>query len=166
MKVENNPENGPSSDHHQTIAKIQEGIVIDHILASKALLLARILKLQEALEKGTGVIIIGLNLPSKRMDRKDIIKIAPWKPTPQELEVVALVSPTATLNIIQDYKVSSKGQVHLSNRVGDVISCPDKSCITHYEEVPGTFDVLHKSPITLRCHFCETIFYDKLIQFK
>ncbi|HEW89869.1 MAG TPA: aspartate carbamoyltransferase regulatory subunit, partial [Candidatus Bathyarchaeota archaeon] len=54
------------------VAKIKEGTVIDHITAGRALMVLKILGI-------TGregfVVSVAMNVPSKKMGRKDIVKI-------------------------------------------------------------------------------------------
>jgi len=149
-----------------TIAKIQKGIVIDHIPAGKAFLIAQVLGLN-ALARETGdIIAIGINFESPSLIRKDIIKVENLSLTRDMLNVVALIAPLATISRIDKEEVIEKHKVEIPNRVGDIVVCPDRFCITNHEEVPGKFFVMENNPLTLRCHYCETMFFGPLIKYK
>ncbi len=149
-----------------TIARIQTGIVIDHIPAGKAFLISQLLGLN-ALARSTGEIIaIGINFDSNSMERKDIIKVENLSLTRDMLNVVALIAPMATISRIENNVVTEKHKVEIPDRIGDLVKCPDRFCITNHEEVPGSFIVTEKNPLTLRCHYCETDFFGPLIKYK
>ncbi len=149
-----------------TIAKIETGIVIDHIPAGKAYLIVRVLALN-ALARETGdIIAIGTNFESPSMKKKDIIKVENLSLSRDMLNVVALIAPFATITRIADGQVIEKHKVEIPNQIGDIVVCPDRFCITNHEEVPGKFLVVSQDPLTLRCHYCETEFFGPLIRYK
>ncbi len=149
-----------------TIAKIQKGIVIDHIPAGKAFLIAQVLGLN-ALARETGdIIAIGINFESLSITRKDIIKVENLSLTRDMLNVVSLIAPLATISRIDKEEVIEKHKVEIPSQVGDIVICPDRFCITNHEEVPGKFFVVDKDPLTLRCNYCETLFFGPLIKYK
>lgn len=149
-----------------TIAKIQKGIVIDHIPAGKAFLIAQVLGLN-ALARETGdIIVIGINFESPSITRKDIIKVENLSLTRNMLNVVALIAPFATISRIDKEEVIEKHKVETPSQVGDIVICPDRFCITNHEEVPAKFFVVDKDPLTLRCYYCETLFFGPLIKYK
>ncbi len=149
-----------------TIAKIQKGIVIDHIPAGKAFLIAQVLGLN-ALARQTGdIIAIGINFESPSLIKKDIIKVENLSLSRDMLNVVALIAPLATISRIDKEEVIEKHKVEIPKRVGDIVVCPDRFCITNHEEVPGKFSVMDKDPLTLMCHYCETLFFGPLIKYK
>jgi len=148
------------------IRKIRSGIVIDHIQQGKALLIARLLGLEELAEEHRVRISIGLNCDSPTLGKKDIIKVEDWGLTERQLNYVALISPYATINTIKDFKVIEKRSVTLPKMVEDVVICPDRFCITNHEDVVPKFYVVKTEPVTLKCHYCEIEFHGKLIKFK
>jgi aspartate carbamoyltransferase regulatory subunit len=153
-------------DRSVTIAKIESGIVIDHITAGKANLIMQVLGLN-ALARATGdIIAVGINFDSPSMVRKDIIKVENLSLTRDMLNVVALIAPAATITRIQNGRVTEKHKVETPKEVGDIVICPDRFCITNHEEVPGKFGISSLNPVTLRCHYCETEFYGPLIKYK
>ncbi len=149
-----------------TIAKIEQGIVIDHIPAGRAFLIAKLLGL-DAFARKTGVIIvIGVNFDSASITKKDIIKVENLGLTQDMVNVVALIAPNATVSRIEDGQVTQKYKVEIPEWVGDIVVCPDGFCITRNEEVPGKFKVISQDPLTLKCHYCETEFFGRLISYK
>jgi aspartate carbamoyltransferase regulatory subunit len=155
-----------------TIAKIEQGIVIDHIPAGKAYLISQVLGLN-ALARETGdIIAIGINFESPSLGRKDIIKVENLSLTRDMLNVVALIAPAATVTRIENGRVIEKHKVEIPSLVGDIVKCPDQFCITNHEGVPAKYAVIQqdqgtgKDEITLRCHYCETEFFGPLIKYK
>jgi len=153
-------------DRTITIAKIDTGIVIDHIPAGKAYLISQVLGLN-ALARETGdIIAIGINFESPSMGRKDIIKVENLSLSRDMLNVVSLIAPHATVTRIANGEVIEKHKVEIPGVVGDIVICPDRFCVTNHEEVPGRFYVVDHSPLTLRCHYCESEFFGPLIKYK
>jgi aspartate carbamoyltransferase regulatory subunit len=149
-----------------TIAKIENGIVIDHIPAGKAHLISQVLGLN-ALARETGdIIAIGVNFESPSLGKKDIIKVENLSLTRHMLNVVSLIAPVATVTRIENGAVIEKHKVEVPSQVGDIVICPDRFCITNHEEVPGKFIVVNQNPVTLRCNYCETEFFGPLIRYK
>ncbi|HTY24424.1 MAG TPA: aspartate carbamoyltransferase regulatory subunit [Desulfomonilaceae bacterium] len=149
-----------------TIAKIQKGIVVDHIPAGHAFQIAQVLGLNTLARETGDIIAIGINFESPSMKKKDIIKVENISLTRDMLNVVALIAPFATISRIDGGEVIEKHKVEIPSRVGDIVICPDRFCITNHEEVPGKFHVVDKDPLTLRCHYCETLFFGPLIKYK
>jgi len=79
-----------------TIAKIQKGIVVDHIPAGQALLITQVLGLNTLARETGDIIAIGINFDSPSMKKKDIIKVENLSLTREMLNVVALIAPVAT----------------------------------------------------------------------
>jgi len=153
-------------DRRVTIAKIQQGIVIDHIPAGKANLIAQVLGLNAMARETGDIIAIGVNFDSPSMQKKDIIKVENLLFTRDMLNVVSLIAPYATISRINNGQVIEKHRVEIPVSVGDIVICPDRFCITNHEEVPGKFIVVEHDPVTLRCHYCETEFFGPLIRYK
>jgi len=154
------------NDRPITIAKIRRGIVIDHIPAGNAFLIAQLLGLNTFARETGDIIAIGVNFESPSMKKKDIIKVANLGLTRDMLNVVALIAPHATVTRIEDHNVIEKHKVEIPAEVGDIVVCPDTFCITNHEQVPGKFLVVDQDPLTLHCHYCETKFYGPLIKYK
>jgi aspartate carbamoyltransferase regulatory subunit len=149
-----------------TIAKIDRGIVIDHIPAGEAFRISQLLGLN-ALARQTGdIIAIGVNFESVSITRKDIIKVENLSLSRDMINVVALIAPLATVSRIEDGEVIEKHKVEIPTEIGDLVVCPDSFCVTNHEEVPCRFKIIGTDPLTLMCHYCETEFFGPLIKYK
>ena len=143
------------------VKSIKSGTVIDHITANKALSVIRILDLPN--EKRT--VTIAMNVLSSQMGRKDIVKIEGRELEPKEVDKIALIAPSATINIIRDYLIVEKGKVQLLDEINDILECPNPNCITNTNEpVKTKFFVTTKKPVNLRCYYCERIMEESDIE--
>lgn len=140
----------------QAVAAIANGTVLDHIEPGAGIKIVKLLRLPGHRQQVT----LGLNLPSKRMSFKDIIKVEGRELSPAEANQVAILAPLTTINIIQNYEITQKFQVALPERIADVISCPNPCCISNHEPTTRTIYVLSraKNPIFLECHYCRKLF--------
>ncbi|WP_458456444.1 aspartate carbamoyltransferase regulatory subunit [Methanobrevibacter sp.] len=138
------------------IRAIENGTVIDHITANKALHILKILGLPDSETKN---VTIAMNVSSKEIGRKDILKIENRELDHEELNQVALIAPKATINIIRDYKPIKKDKIILPEKITSIIKCTNPKCITNYENEPITpkFNVINKYPPVVRCHYCEKL---------
>ena len=140
---------------HLQVAAIKNGSVIDHITAGHALKLIRLLNLAS---KKT-MVTVGLNLPSKLMTYKDIIKVEGRALTPEEAGYVALFAPHATINIIANYQVVKKMPVKLPKTIRAVVVCPNTTCVSNSEPMASLCLIEeHGEQIALRCHYCNKVF--------
>lgn len=139
-----------------SVSAIKEGTVIDHIAPGQALNLLRHLKFGEGGMKVT----IGLNLKSGSAGLKDLIKLEGVFLTQTQASQIAVFSPSATVNVIEDYKVAKKFRVALPEKIEGLLSCPNSRCITHSEKISTVFNVEENNcHILLRCNFCEKTFH-------
>lgn len=136
------------------VRKIENGTVIDHIQAGIGLKVASLLNL----EKSHFTSVILMNVWSKKLGKKDVVKIENRELTGKEVNRIALIAPSATLNIIRNWEVVEKREISLPKILEEVIKCPNKNCITNYEEISSKFIVEEKEPLKLRCYFCERVF--------
>jgi len=138
-----------------SVSAIKQGIVIDHIRAGQALKIVRLMGFSEGKKRVT----IGLNLKSKSAGLKDIIKVENYTLSEAEAAQIAIFSPLATVNVIENYKVAKKFQVVLPETIAIVLDCPNQRCITNAERTPTFFIVEeNNSQIILRCKYCEKLF--------
>jgi aspartate carbamoyltransferase regulatory subunit len=143
------------SDTELRVSKIKYGTVIDHITSGHALDVVRILGITGREE---GPITIAINVPSKRLKRKDIVKIEGRELKPQEVHKIALIAPHASINIIRDYKVVRKEEVKLPKIIDNIIKCANPACISNSNEpVKSKFYVDCDEPLSLKCHYCGYI---------
>lgn len=131
---------------------IKEGTVIDHIPAGKAL------KVLSLLNYNTDdVVTVGMNFNGKS-GKKDILKFENRELQKNDVDKIAVVAPTATINIINDYKVVKKFKVEVPDKLENLWDCPNPNCITKSEGKLTKFVVEDKSSIEIRCIYCERTF--------
>ncbi|AFZ71942.1 aspartate carbamoyltransferase regulatory subunit [Natronobacterium gregoryi] len=146
-----------SNDEHLRVSKIKDGTVIDHIRAGQALKVLGILGIDGANDEQ---ITVGMNVSSDRHSRKDIVKIEGRELSQEEVDVLSLIAPNATINIVRNYEVAEKRRVDRPDVVEGVLSCPNPNCITaNNEPVTSKFDVLEDGT---RCRYCEQIISDDI----
>ena len=128
------------------ISGLDNGIVLDHIPAGMSMEIYKYLNLGKL---DTQVAIIK-NAKSKKMGKKDIIKIA------GRLDVIGFLNHKITVNIITNGKISEKKTLHLPKKLTDVIRCKNPRCITSIEqELPNVFLLTDAETATYRCMYCE-----------
>ena len=133
-----------------TVDTIKNGIVIDHITAGLGMKIYSLLKLDE-LECQVALI---KNAPSKKIGKKDIIKID--SAIDLKTDVLGYIDPDVTVNIIKDGNIVEKKQIALPERLENVISCRNPRCITTTEqELPQIFKLTDKENRVYRCVYCE-----------
>ncbi len=133
------------------IDSIQNGVVIDHITAGCGMRLYELLGLSD---KDCSVALIK-NVSSKRMGKKDIIKID--ADIPLSLDVIGYVDPGATVNVIRGGELVEKCTIELPAQLCGVIHCKNPRCITSVEqELEHVFRLTDKQNRVYRCIYCET----------
>jgi aspartate carbamoyltransferase regulatory subunit len=133
------------------IDPIKDGIVLDHIQKGKAMELYNILNLGE-LECSVAII---KNADSAKMGKKDVLKID--KILDIDFNILAVVDPGITVNIIKDGKLIKQSKLELPEIVRDVIVCKNPRCITSTEqELPQIFKLTDREKGIYRCYYCET----------
>jgi len=134
------------------VSKIRNGTVIDHVEAGLALKVLSILGIDGSAGEEVSV---GVNVPSDKLGRKDVVKVEGRELSQAEVDVLSLIAPAATINIIRDYEVAEKSRVVRPERVRGVLVCPNRNCITTEDEPVDTeFEVLDEG---VRCTYCGTI---------
>ena len=109
------------------IDSIKNGLVIDHIRAGGAMDLYRLLHLGDM----DCTVAIIKNAPSRKLGRKDIIKIDSDRDI--DLGVIGFVDPDATINVIREGRLVSKRKLDLPERIVNVLKCSYHSCISTVE---------------------------------
>jgi len=137
------------------VSAIRSGTVIDHIATEHTFHVANILKL----EQEPATVLVAMNLDSKRLGKKGLIKVENRTLTQEMVNKIALISPKATLNIIEDYVLVRKIRVELPDKIEGILKCFNPNCITNASTggiQPKTiFYAESKHPVHLRCHHCE-----------
>ncbi len=133
------------------IDAISNGIVLDHIRAGRSMELYHILNLDK-LQCSVAVL---KNVTSRKMGRKDIIKID--EIIDLNFDVLGYVDPGITVSIVRDGKLDRKFSVELPERVTNVIRCRNPRCITSTEqELPQIFKLTDREKRVYRCIYCES----------
>ncbi len=133
------------------IEPIQNGVVIDHIEAGRAMQLYRLLKLG-SLDASVALI---KNVPSKKMGKKDIIKID--ADIDLDFDVIGFVDPSVTVDIIRNGVLVEKKSIGLPEKLTNVIFCKNPRCITSVEqEIDHIFKLSDSDKKEYRCIYCET----------
>jgi len=146
-----------SSDQELRVSKIRSGTVIDHISAGQALNVLAIIGID-----GTGgeEVSVAMNMPSDRLGKKDIVKVEGRELSQNEMDVLSLIAPAATINIVRNYEVVEKHPVERPAAVTGVLECPNRHCITTKNEpVDSEFEVLDDG---VRCAYCDTIIREEI----
>jgi len=136
------------------VSALKNGTVIDHIPPQNLFKVISILGLDKIRED---MITFGMNLDSKIMGSKAIIKISNKYFEDDDINRIALIAPNAKLNIIKDYKVVEKKEVHVPDEVIGIVKCFNPKCITNHENISTSFKVINKDPLELKCKYCEKI---------
>ncbi len=102
------------------VKSIKNGTVIDHIQSGMALNVLRILRVDG---REGNVLSVVMNVPSKKMKTKDIVKIENRELKPAEVDKIALISPRATINIINEWNVVKKNNVKFQEVIRGIIKC-------------------------------------------
>ncbi len=132
------------------VSKIKDGTVIDHIPAGKAFEVLKVLGITG--KEGIRIAVV-VNVESSKLGRKDIVKIENRFLSKEETDIVALIAPTATINIIKNFEVVEKRKVSIPKYISKLIKCPNKTCITRHEGIETTFETLDSS-LRVKCIYC------------
>ncbi len=133
------------------VDSIQNGIVIDHISAGCGMKLYELL----SLDKLDVPVAIMKNVSSKKMGKKDIIKID--ADINVDFDVIGFVDPGATVNIIKNGVLTDKLTISMPETLKNVIKCKNPRCITSCEqELDHIFRLADKENKVYRCIYCET----------
>ena len=133
------------------VAALQNGTVIDHIPTDKLFTIVSLL----GLKNSDLNITIGNNLPSKKLGKKGIIKVADRFFTDEEISRLSVVAPNVQLNIINNYEVVEKKQVIMPDVIKGLVKCGNPKCINNNEPMTTIFHVICKENGILKCHYCE-----------
>jgi aspartate carbamoyltransferase regulatory subunit len=133
---------------------IERGTVIDHIPSPRALKVVEILGVEHE-----GILTVGINFPSKKLGKKDIVKVENLKLTVEITDRLALVAPTATINIIDNWKVVEKRTIHIPAEFRGMLCCPNPNCVTNMEKVISHFVREGEGALfAVRCTYCERLY--------
>ena len=134
------------------VDEIKNGFVIDHIKAGKGMEIYRLL----GLEQLDCPIAIIKNAPSRRVGKKDIIKVDAAD-VEIDLSVLGYIDPDVTVNVIKDGMNVKKYHPELPLEIANIVKCKNPRCITSIEqELPHVFKLTDRETRTYRCIYCES----------
>ncbi|THG55132.1 MULTISPECIES: aspartate carbamoyltransferase regulatory subunit [Muribaculum] len=132
------------------VAALQNGTVIDRIPSSALFKAVAIL----GIEKIDKHVTIGNNLDSKKLGTKGIIKVADTFFPEDVINRIALIAPTAKINIIRNFEVVEKLNVSIPENIIGIVKCDNPKCITNNEPMATNFHLIDADRHILRCHYC------------
>ena len=133
------------------VGELNEGFVLDHIEAGKAMMIYNYL----GLDKLDWQVAIIKNARSGKMGKKDIIKIEGGLDL-VELDVLGFVDHNITVNIIKNGEIVEKKRLSLPKQVTNIIKCKNPRCITSIEQgLNQVFVLADEKKQVYRCKYCE-----------
>ena len=142
--------------HKLQVEAIKSGSVIDHIPAHIGFKLLSLFRFTETEKR----ITIGLNLPSKKLGKKDIIKIENTFLSADQINQLVIYAPHVTVNYIHEYNLVGKTFPALPEKINRILICPNSNCVSHYNFITSSF-IFKKdkhSNMNLKCKYCEKEF--------
>lgn len=143
------------------VEAIKSGSVIDHIPAHIGFKLLSLFRFTETEKR----ITIGLNLPSKKIGKKDIIKIEDTFLSDDQINQLAIYAPCATVNYIEKYNLVGKIFPTLPKKIDRILICPNSNCVSHSHCITSSF-IFKKdinNEINLKCQYCEKEFAKNIV---
>ncbi len=138
------------------VKRIRDGSVIDHIPAGRSLLVLKILGIKG--DEGYRVALV-MNVESRKIGRKDILKIEGRYISDSEASMITLIAPEATLNIVKNYRVVHKVRLKPPSMVRGIVKCPNSMCVSNNDPEAQPVFTLEKTDSrepSFRCIYCET----------
>lgn len=133
------------------VGKLTEGFVLDHIQAGRCMEIYQYL----GLDKLDCCVAIIKNAKSKKMGKKDIIKIDGGLDL-VDLDILGFIDHNITVNIIKNGEIVEKKELTLPKTVTNVIKCKNPRCITSIEqELDQVFYLTDEDKQVYRCKYCE-----------
>ena len=139
----------------ETLHWCPEGTVVDHCEPGSALRVLTALGIDSSCRNLVSVV---MNVPSGKMKKKDIVKIADRFLSATEANRIALISPRASVNLIKSYKVIEKIKIELPESFVNVFNCPNLTCISNTNEPIMPIILVESDPPKLRCKYCSRFF--------
>ena len=132
------------------IDSIKNGFVIDHIPAGKAMEIYKLL----SLDKLSCPVAMIMNAVSRRMGRKDMIKID--ADIDIDTDVIGYITPGSTVNVIKNSERVDKRTLSLPDTLTNVIFCKNPRCISSCEQqLPAVFKLTDRKNKVYRCYYCD-----------
>ena len=133
------------------VGAIEQGFVLDHIKAGKAMTIYHDLKLDQL----DCTVAIIMNARSEIMGKKDIIKVE-CPIDSLDLSIVGFIDPNITVNVIENEVIVEKKKLELPREIRNVIKCKNPRCITSIEQgLKHVFILTDPEKAVYRCKYCE-----------
>ena len=125
------------------VGELNEGFVLDHIEAGKAMMIYNYL----GLDKLDCQVAIIKNARSGKMEGGlDLV----------DLDVLGFVDHNITVNIIKNGEIVDKKRLSLPKQVTNIIKCKNPRCITSIEQgLKQVFVLADEEKQVYRCKYCE-----------
>ena len=134
------------------VQPIRNGTVIDHIIAGKGV---KIMDLLGFNQEGTAILSI-MNVKSKKLGRKDIIKIEDRELSEEDINKIALLSPRCNINIIRNYTVSEKIEAKVPRVNVGIAKCNNQNCISNNQRnLESKLELKDEETFILKCMYCK-----------
>ena len=135
-----------------TINSIKYGIVIDHIRAGCGIKIFNYL----GLDKVDYSVALIMNVDSKKLGKKDIIKIE--NVIDIDYTVLGLIDPNITIDIIENEQRKEKIKLKMPEKVENVIMCKNPRCITSLEQsIDHIFHLINPDTGEYKCIYCDEV---------
>ncbi|MBR0026456.1 MAG: aspartate carbamoyltransferase regulatory subunit [Clostridia bacterium] len=132
------------------VSKLKKGIVIDHITQGQGY---KIFK-QLGLDKLDDVVVLMRNVDSRKMGKKDLIKIE--TDLQIDFDVLGLINPGATVSYIEDGVCVGKQQLALPKKVTGILTCKNPRCISNQEHIDDIeFTLVDEANKQYACEYCD-----------
>ncbi len=134
-----------------SVGQLNEGVVLDHIPAGKAMDIYKRLKLDHL----NCQIAMIMHAHSNKMGQKDIIKVeAPLESL--NLDALGFIDHTITVNIIKNGMIVEKEKLDLPKKLINIIHCKNPRCISTIEQgLDQVFYLADAEKVIYRCQYCD-----------
>lgn len=140
-----------------SVNTIKNGLVIDHIRSGCG---PRIFSWL-GLDKANFRVALIMNVPSRKLDKKDIIKID--NIINIDYSVLGFIDPNITVNVVQNEEIVKKIDLVLPEKVENVIHCKNPRCITTSEPyLSQMFRLVNRERSEYRCEYCDELYHAEM----
>lgn len=134
------------------IDSIAKGIVIDHIETGRGYEIFKLLEL----DKANYAVALIMNVDSKKLGKKDIIKVE--NKIDIDFGILGVIDKDLTVNIIDNGTIKEKITMVLPETVKGFITCKNPRCITCHEKIETKFVLLNREEGIYRCNYCDNLY--------
>ena len=140
-----------------SVNTIKNGLVIDHIRSGCG---PRIFSWL-GLDKANFRVALIMNVPSRKLGKKDIIKID--NIINIDYSVLGFIDPNITVIVVQNEEIVKKIDLVLPEKVENVIRCKNPRCITTSEPyLSQVFRLVNRERSEYRCEYCDELYHAEI----